>query len=557
MLDVARGEIFAVADELSGSTPAHVLVGLNMYTGTTLLDEDVDPPGQPTSAILQRTGLNLSNGNVVFGYGGNDGDCSTYSGWVASAPEGGGTPGYYQAVPIGNDGAVWMGGAAPEVDGAGNIWVATGNGSSSTPYDFSDSVLQLSPGLARTQYFAPSNWSFMNSHDQDLGSTAPALLSNGTVLQVGKNQLAYLMSQSNLGGNTGTGIATASVCPGAIAGGGDAVVGSVVYVPCESGLQALQTSASPASVSVLWTNSSAHGPPSVPADWSGRSAEHPSTESILRPAPQSSSSPSGARPTTSRRHRSVTAFSSLRRATRSSHSPAQRVSRAHRHLHQRRHRIRRIGSSPPTEGSSPSAMPASTARPEAVRLNQPIVAMAPTPSRGGYWLVASDGGIFSFGDAAFFGSMGGKPLNKPIVGMAATPDGGGYWLVASDGGIFSFGDAAFFGSMGGKPLNKPIVGMAATHDGLGYWLVASDGGIFSFGDAAFHGSMGGQPLNKPIVGMASSPDGLGYWLVASDGGHLQLRRCRVLRIRGWPATPQAGRRHGADARRSRVLDRGF
>ena len=44
--------------------------------------------------------------------------------------------------------------------------------------------------------------------------------------------------------------------------------------------------------------------------------------------------------------------------------------------------------------------------------------------------------------------MGGKPLNKPIVGIAATPDGGGYWLVASDGGIFSFGDATFYGSAG-------------------------------------------------------------------------------------------------------------
>ncbi len=121
----------------------------------------------------------------------------------------------------------------------------------------------------------------------------------------------------------------------------------------------------------------------------------------------------------------------------------------------------------------------------------------------GYWFVASDGGIFSFGNAKFFGSMGGKRLNKPIVGMAATPDGGGYWMVASDGGIFSFGDARFFGSMGAKPLNKPIVGMASTPDGKGYWEVASDGGIFSFGDAKFFGSMGGKPLNKPIVGMAS------------------------------------------------------
>ena len=82
-------------------------------------------------------------------------------------------------------------------------------------------------------------------------------------------------------------------------------------------------------------------------------------------------------------------------------------------------------------------------------------------------------------------------LNKPVVGMAPTPDGGGYWLVASDGGIFSFGDAEFYGSTGGIHLNKPIVGMAATPDGLGYWLVASDGGIFSFGDAQFYGALGG------------------------------------------------------------------
>jgi hypothetical protein len=75
--------------------------------------------------------------------------------------------------------------------------------------------------------------------------------------------------------------------------------------------------------------------------------------------------------------------------------------------------------------------------------------------------VASDGGIFSFGDAAFFGSTGAMSLNKPIVGMEATPDGRGYWLVASDGGIFSFGDAAFFGSTGAMSLNKPIVGMEA------------------------------------------------------------------------------------------------
>ena len=69
-----------------------------------------------------------------------------------------------------------------------------------------------------------------------------------------------------------------------------------------------------------------------------------------------------------------------------------------------------------------------------------------TPGRGpvtkrGYYLVAADGGVFSFGSARFFGSTGAMKLNQPIVGMAVTRDGGGYWLVASDGGVFSFGDA--------------------------------------------------------------------------------------------------------------------
>jgi hypothetical protein len=153
-----------------------------------------------------------------------------------------------------------------------------------------------------------------------------------------------------------------------------------------------------------------------------------------------------------------------------------------------------------------------------LKLNKAIVGMAATPDDGGYWLVASDGGIFSYGDAQFYGSTGSIHLDKPIVGMAATPDGGGYWLVASDGGIFSYGDAQFYGSMGGQRLNAPIVGMDTTSSGSGYWLVASDGGIFNFGNAGFFGSSGALHLNKAIVGMAATPDGGGYWLTGSDGG---------------------------------------
>ncbi len=152
-----------------------------------------------------------------------------------------------------------------------------------------------------------------------------------------------------------------------------------------------------------------------------------------------------------------------------------------------------------------------------VSLNAPVVGMAATPDGGGYWLVAADGGVFSFGDAHFYGSTGAIKLNQPIVGMAPTPDGGGYWLVAADGGVFSFGDAAFYGSMAGTKLNAPVVGMAASVLG-GYWLVAADGGVFSFGNAPFYGSMAGTRLNGPVVGIAATLNGMGYWLVATDDG---------------------------------------
>jgi hypothetical protein len=136
-------------------------------------------------------------------------------------------------------------------------------------------------------------------------------------------------------------------------------------------------------------------------------------------------------------------------------------------------------------------------------LNQPIVGMTATPDGKGYWLVASDGGIFAFGDAQFFGSTGSLTLNKPIVGMTATPDGGGYILVASDGGVFAYGDAQFYGSLGGSPLTRPIVAMAMTTDGGGYWFSDNNGAVSAFGDAGYFGSAP-QVLNSPVVGMTEA-----------------------------------------------------
>ncbi len=113
--------------------------------------------------------------------------------------------------------------------------------------------------------------------------------------------------------------------------------------------------------------------------------------------------------------------------------------------------------------------------------------------------------------------------------MAATPDGNGYWEVASDGGIFSFGDAEFAGSMGNQHLNAAIVGMAATPDGNGFWEVASDGGIFTFGDAEYAGSIPSLPQPGPprialygdSLGMEAAPD---FAYIAGAGGASTLVR---------------------------------
>lgn len=144
-------------------------------------------------------------------------------------------------------------------------------------------------------------------------------------------------------------------------------------------------------------------------------------------------------------------------------------------------------------------------------LAAPLVGAAITPGAGGYWLVAADGGVFSYGDARFFGSTGALVLDQPIVAAAATPSGDGYWLIARDGGVFAFGDAAFLGSTGALALAAPIV--AAHRAGDGYRFVAVDGGVFSFG-APFLGSTGGQRVPM-VVGAAG--DASGYVLVTAAG----------------------------------------
>lgn len=268
VVDPTRSEVFVVADELVNGRSAHFLIGVDAATGKVELTQNVDPAGSTPSALLQRTGLTLDANRVVFGFGGNEGDCSTYHGWVVSVPETGG-PSEDFAVDSGageSQGAIWMGGAAPVVDAGGNIWVEAGNGSvksTGARYDDSDSVLELSPSLSLLQYFAPSSWASENATDLDM-STAPALLANGQVVAAGKDRTAYLLDGAHLGGIGGAQSSVSGACAEVIDGGA-AVVGTTVYLPCLSGPVAVQTSTSPSGLRVLWRSTSGGGPPIVAA----------------------------------------------------------------------------------------------------------------------------------------------------------------------------------------------------------------------------------------------------------------------------------------------------
>ena len=182
----------------------------------------------------------------------------------------------------------------------------------------------------------------------------------------------------------------------------------------------------------------------------------------------------------------------------------------------------------PVSTTSPAPTPTSTPTPTTTP--PPVVTSPTTTSQHGYWLVGSDGGIFTFGNAQFYGSTGSIHLQRPVVSITPTANDGGYWLVASDGGIFSFGDAGFYGSIPGlglapagsglpNSLNAPIVGMVPSADGNGYFMVGADGGVFTFGDAKFEGSCPGIIGGCSGAAVAVMPDasGNGYWLVTATG----------------------------------------
>jgi outer membrane protein assembly factor BamB len=231
--DMSSGLVFAVA-EVSG--PAHVLVGLDARTGEVRVRRSADPPGMIPLAHQQRAALALANGMVYVAYGGLFGDCGNYHGWVVASRADGTGPLLAYQVPTQREGGIWAA-AGPSIDAAGRIYVSVGNGSEVTgDWDHSDSVLRLSPTLELEDGFAPERWRQDNLTDADLGSLAPVLLPDGLIFIAGKAGIGYVLRADALGGIGGQ-LASKPVCH---AYGGAAIVGSVIFVPCNEGVQQIQ-----------------------------------------------------------------------------------------------------------------------------------------------------------------------------------------------------------------------------------------------------------------------------------------------------------------------------
>jgi outer membrane protein assembly factor BamB len=250
--DSVTSSIFAVA-EVTG--PHHVLFALDSTTGAVKWSRNVDLAGDDPTTHQQRPALAVANGNVYIGFGGLAGDCGQYIGEVVGVPTSGQGATISYRVPTSREGAVWATGG-PVIDGAGNVYVSVGNGASTTTYDGTDSVLELSPSLQLLSSFAPSTWAADNAGDADLGSLSPVLIPGGWVFIAGKSGTGYVLRQGALGGIGGQ-VSSAPVCTGF---GGAAFSGDTVYVPCVGSIREVQVG-SGGSLTPGWQSSAAGGPP--------------------------------------------------------------------------------------------------------------------------------------------------------------------------------------------------------------------------------------------------------------------------------------------------------
>jgi hypothetical protein len=246
------GFIYVVA-EVQTSPTSYVfrLAKIDPSSGAISYNKNITPTGMDTNVQQERSALAVSGVNVVIVWGGLAGDCGSYHGYIETVSEATGLEQHQwhdTREPGGTRGGMWAPSGAA-VNAAGDIFVTTGNGSSTTitNYDHGDSVLEFSPALALLSWFAPGppqTWASLNANDTDLGSIGPAIPSLGLLFVIGKGGRGYLLYQSALPDNSNPGGGenySHAVChaTNSAAFGGLAVHGNIVYVPCKDGIAAV------------------------------------------------------------------------------------------------------------------------------------------------------------------------------------------------------------------------------------------------------------------------------------------------------------------------------
>ncbi len=137
---------------------------------------------------------------------------------------------------------------------------------------------------------------------------------------------------------------------------------------------------------------------------------------------------------------------------------------------------------------------------------------------GGYNILTSFGGIYSFGDARYYGNLIDHHYPGPAIGLAETPTGAGYNILTTFGGIYSFGDAEYDGNLIDHGYPGPAVALAMTPTGRGYAILTAFGGIYTFGDARYYGNLIDHGYPGPAVGLSYTSSGNGYAILTASGG---------------------------------------
>jgi polyvinyl alcohol dehydrogenase (cytochrome) len=277
VIDPTTGTLYVAAlINIGSNNGEYKLFAINANTGQTMWNNAITAPNFNSLPQEQRSALTLANGLVYVAFGGFSWNCFNPgpTGWVIAMSASGGGEMYAYNLPSRPEGDIWE----PEglsVDSSGNVYVTTGDSNNAT-FDFGCSLIKLTPDLtfvdSTANYFAPSNWQYLNQNDLDLADTGATLLPGNLIFSIGKYNMGYLLSSTSLGGIGGQ-LYEAQVCGDVNsawpygAWGATSYANGIIYVPCGSGLEALQLqSGSQPWFTSLWNYSGFFaGPPIIAA----------------------------------------------------------------------------------------------------------------------------------------------------------------------------------------------------------------------------------------------------------------------------------------------------